>query len=88
MEFHRRKSHKKKLGIDKNWLINGIDVKTRFLVGFNFAKERSKEELKKVLLGVKDRSVNFKITQTDGLTAYDKIVKKTWVMITKSANTR
>jgi len=78
MEYHRRKSHKKKLGIDKNWLINGIDVKTRFLVGSNFAKERSKEELKKVLLGVKDKSVNIKIIQTDGLTAYDNIVKKTW----------
>lgn len=78
MEFHRRKSHKKKLGIDKNWLINGIDVKTRFLIGSNFAKERSKEELKKALLGVKDKSVNVKIIQTDGLTAYDNIVKKTW----------
>ncbi len=78
MEFHRRKSHKKKLGIDKNWLINGIDVKTRFLVGSNFTKERSKKELKKVLSGVKDKSVNVKIIQTDGLTAYDKIVKKTW----------
>lgn len=78
MEFHRRKSHKKKLGIDKNWLINGIDVKTRFLIGSNFAKERSKEELKKVLSGVKDKSINVKIIQTDGLTAYDNIVKKTW----------
>lgn len=78
MEFHRRKSHKKKLGIDKNWLINGIDVKTRFLIGSNFAKKRSKEELKKVLFGVKYKSVNVKIIQTDGLTVYDNIVKKTW----------
>lgn len=78
MEFHRRKSHKKKLGIDKNWLINGIDVKTRFMIGSNYAKHRNKVELKKVLSGVKDKSVNVKIIQTDGLTAYDKIVKKTW----------
>ena len=78
MEYHRRKSHKSKLGIDKNWLINGIDVKTRFLIGSNYAKHRSKVELKKVLSGVKDKSVNVKIIQTDGLTAYDKIVKKTW----------
>ena len=27
MEFHRRKSHKRKLGIDKNWFIDAIDVK-------------------------------------------------------------
>jgi len=77
MEYHRRKQHNKK-GIDKNWLINGIDVKTRFLVGSNYAKHRSKVELKKVLSGVKDKSVNVKIIQTDGLTAYDNIVKKTW----------
>ena len=32
-EFHRRKSHKKgSRGIDKNWSINAIDVKTRFLI--------------------------------------------------------
>ena len=61
MEYHRRKSHKAKLGTDKNWLINGIDVKTRFLVGSNYAKHRSKVELKKVLSGVKDKSVNVKI---------------------------
>src|SRR3989344_5465779 len=78
MEYHRRKTHKAKKGIDKNWLINGIDVKTRFLIGSNYAKHRSKIELKKVLSGVKDKSVNVKIIQTDGLTAYDNIVKKTW----------
>jgi len=78
MEYHRRKSHKRKLGIDKNWLINGIDVKTRFLIGSNYAKHRSKIELKSVLSVVKDKSINVKIIQTDGLTAYDNIVKKTW----------
>ncbi len=78
MEYHRRKSHKKKLGIDKNWLINGIDVKTRFLVGSNYAKHRSQIELKKALLGVKDKSVNVKIIQTDGLKNYIHLVKRTW----------
>lgn len=78
MEYHRRKSHKAKKGIDKNWLINGIDVKTRFLIGSDYAKQRSKEELKKVLSRIKDKSINVKIVQTDGLTAYDNIVKKTW----------
>ena len=78
MEYHRRKTHKAKKGIAKNWLINGIDVKTRFLIGSNYAKHRSRAELKKVLSGVKDKSVNVKIIQTDGLTAYDNIVKKTW----------
>ena len=78
MEFHRRKSHKAKRGINKNWLINGIDVKTSFMISSNYAKYRSKIELKKVLSGVKEKSVNVKIIQTDGLTAYENIVKKTW----------
>ena len=77
MEYHR-KSHKKKLGVDKNWFIDAIDVKTRFMISSNFAKHRSKIELKKVLSKIKEKSVNVKIIQTDGLTAYNKIVKRTW----------
>src|SRR3989344_5185885 len=49
MEYHRRKSHKRKLGVDKNWLINAIDVKNRFLVCSNYAKHRSQNEIKNVL---------------------------------------
>ena len=78
MEYHRRKSHKKKLGIDKNWFIDAIDVKTRFMISSNFAKHRSKVELKKVLSVVKNKSVNVKIIQTDGLKNYTNLVKKNW----------
>ncbi len=78
MEYHRRKSHKAKLGIDKNWFIDGIDVKTRYMVNSAYVKHRSKEQLKKVLSGIKDKSANIKIVQTDGLTAYDNIVKRNW----------
>ena len=78
MEYHRRKSHKKKLGIDKNWFIDAIDVKTRFMINSKFVKHRNKIELKEVLSGIKNKSVNVRIVTTDGLTAYENIVKKTW----------
>lgn len=79
MEFHRRKSHKAKLGVDKNWLINGIDVKTRFLINSTYAKNRNKKELKSVLNKVKDKTQDrVKIVTTDGLTTYTNLVKKTW----------
>jgi len=78
MEYHRRKSHKKKLGIDKNWFIDAIDVKTRYLICSNYAKRRSQRELKSVLKKIKDKSDNIRIVTTDGLTAYTNIVKKTW----------
>ena len=79
VEYRRRKSHKAKLGIDKNWLINGIDVKTRFLINSTYAKNRNKKELKSVLNKVKDKTQDrVKIVTTDGLTTYTNLVKKTW----------
>jgi transposase-like protein len=78
MEFHRRKSHKAKRGIDKNWFIDAIDVKTRFMISSKYAKARNQKELKEVLLKVKNKSANIKIVTTDGLTQYSKVVKRTW----------
>ena len=76
MEYHRRKSHKKKLGIDKNWFIDGINVKTRFMINFAYVKNRSKNSIKKVLSNIKDKTgEQIKIVTTDGLMAYDNIVK-------------
>jgi len=78
LEFQRRKSHKKKLGVDKNWFIDVIDVKTRFMVSSAYVRHRSKEEIKKILLKVKEKTDNVKIVTTDGLTAYENVVKKTF----------
>lgn len=87
MEYHRRKSHKKKLGIDKNWFIDGIDVKTRFMISSAYVKNRSQKEIKKVLSNIKDKSgEQIKIITTDGLTAYTNIVKKTFGYSNKSRN--
>lgn len=79
MEFHRRKSHKRKLGIDKNWFIDGIDVKTRFMISSAYVKNRSQTNLKKILFNIKSKTGDrVKIITTDGLTAYENIVKKNW----------
>jgi len=59
-------------------LINAIDVKNRFLICPNYAKHRSQNEIKNVLLDVKSKSNNIKVIQTDGLTAYTNIVKKSF----------
>ena len=45
MECHRRKSHKTRRGIDKNWFIDSIDTETRFMVASNYAKTRNGKEL-------------------------------------------
>lgn len=79
MEFHRRKSHKKKLGVDINWFIDGIDVKTRFMINSAYFKSRSTNNIKKVLLNIMEKSGGkIKIVTTDGFNAYEKAVKKTF----------
>ena len=79
MEFHRRKSHKRKLGIDRNWFIDGIDVKTRFMINSAYVKNRSQANLKRILSNIKDKTgEQVKIVTTDGLTAYENIVKQNW----------
>lgn len=77
MEFHRRKSHKRKLGIDRNWSINAIDVKTRFLICSNYSKNRNRKEIKSVLKKVKSKTgEQIKIVTTDGFNVYRNVVKR------------
>jgi len=79
MEFHRRKSHKQKRGIDKNWFIDGIDVKSRFMISSNFSKYRSTNAIKKVISKIKDKTgEQIKTITTDGFNAYEKAVKRTY----------
>lgn len=79
MEYHRRKSHKQKRGIDKNWFIDGIDVKSRFMINSAYVKNRSQNSIKKVLSNIKNKTdEQIKICTTDGYTAYEKAVKQTW----------
>ena len=79
IEYHRRKSHKKRLGIDKNWFIDSIDTTTKFMVASEYEKSREKENLKSILNSIKNKTENqIKIITTDGLMAYANIVKKTF----------
>ena len=76
MEYHKRKHHNKK-GVDKNWFIDAVDCKTRFMVSSEYTKTRGKNELKLVIKKAKDKTgEQVKICTTDGLLAYGNIVKK------------
>ncbi len=78
MEYHRRKYHNKK-GVDKNWFIDAVDCKPRFIVSSEYTKARGKNELKLVIKKAKDKTgEQVKICTTDGLLAYGNIVKKSW----------
>jgi len=78
MEYHRREENKKK-GVSKDWFIDSIDVKTRYLVASKYFTSRGQKEIKEVLKGVRVKTEGYvTIITTDGYTAYEDIVKKTW----------
>lgn len=79
IEYHRRKHPKKKLGVDKNWFIDSVDTKTRFLVASTYAEARTTKELSGVVKTIKNKAQGrVNIITTDGLTAYTNVVKKTF----------
>jgi len=62
---------------EKNWLIDSIDTKTRFVVASSFHKSRGQVEIKGVLKRAKQKTLDqFKIVTSDGFTAYPKVIKK------------
>lgn len=76
MEYHRRKQRNRK-GVDKNWFIDCIDTKTRFMIASEYVKGREQKEIKKVLKRVKERTDNqVAICTTDGLVHYPRAIKK------------
>lgn len=78
MEYHRRKGNKKQ-GVSKDWFIDSIDCQTRFMVGSRYFKSRGQNEIKEVLSKVKYKTQGYVTTiTTDGYTAYERVVKKTF----------
>jgi len=78
MEYHRRISHKK-VGVSKDWFIDSIDVKTRYMVSSKYFNSRGQNELREVMKKVKYKTEGYITTlTTDGYTAYEKIIKQTW----------
>jgi len=77
VEYHRRKSHNQKRGIEENWFIDSIDTETRFMVASDYFSARSQKEIKQVMKAIKDKTENqVKVLTTDGLLAYPKTIKK------------
>ena len=84
MEYSRRKYPNRK-GVDKNWFIDCIDSKTRFMVSSEFVRGREQEEIKLVLKKAKEKTEEqVKIVTTDGLTAYPYAIQRTFTLIEKS----
>jgi len=84
MEYSRRKYHNRK-GIDKNWFIDIVDCKTRFMVASAYVKAREQKELKNVLKKAKDKTdMQVKVVTSDGLLAYPKAIHKTFTLKNKS----
>jgi len=76
MEFHRREEHKNK-GVSKDWFIDSIDCKTRFLVSAEYVKSRGKSEITYAFKETKERTNNeIIICTTDGLLTYPDVIKK------------
>jgi|TARA_Y100000310_G_C20663603_1_gene806203 transposase-like protein len=79
VEYHRRKSHKAKLGIDKNFFIDSICPQTKFMVASNYVKSRGMEEIKAVIKDIKTKTeVQIKVITTDGLLTYPNAIKKVY----------
>ena len=79
MEYHRRTSHKVRQSVSKDWFIDSIDVKTRFMVSAKYFKSRGQVEIQEVLGKVRYKTEGYTTTiTTDGWMAYEKIIKKTW----------
>ncbi|MBM3233919.1 IS1/IS6 family transposase [Candidatus Pacearchaeota archaeon] len=77
LEYHRRKSHKRKLGVDKNWFIDSIDTETRFMVASEYVKARERREIRGILKKIKEKSENqAKVVTTDAHPIYENVVKK------------
>ncbi len=79
MEYHRRKSHKQRLGIAEDWFIDVIDTKTRFVVSSEYVDSRNHENLKRVFRRARKATGDtVKVVTTDGLLAYPKVLEWTF----------
>jgi len=77
VEYHRRKTHKAKLGNEKNWFIDSICPKTKFLVASDYFKSRGMDEIKSVIKQIKIKTeVQVKVITSDGWRVYPTAIKK------------
>ena len=84
MEYHRRKSHKAKRGIDENWFIDVICPETKFMIASSYCKSRRQRDVKRILNEVKEKTNNLKVITTDGWLAYPKAIRQTFGISNKT----
>jgi len=78
MEYHRRLGRNTH-GIDRNWFMDIIDCKTRFMVASEYVQSRSQEEIKRLMLRARCKTgVQVKVCTTDAFMAYENIVEKSF----------
>ena len=76
VEYKRRKDHNKK-GIEHNWFIDSIDIKTRYMLSSEYFKSRGTKEIRKIIKDINEKTNNRVNTiATDGLNAYPKVFRK------------
>jgi len=79
VEYHRRKSHKAKKGIEVNWLIDSVCPETKFMLNADYLKSRQMKNVKQILNNLKERTNNkIQTITTDGFLLYRKVVNKTF----------
>lgn len=79
VEYHRRVSHKRKAGIDKNWFIDSVCPETKFMVASEYVKAREQKEVRNILTRIKEKTDNkVRIITTDAHAMYDNVVVKTF----------
>ncbi len=79
VEYHRRKTHKAKLGNEKNWFIDSICPQTKFMVASEYVKSRGMEEIKSVIKNIKTKTeVQVKVITSDGLPSYPNAIKSVY----------
>ena len=66
-------------GVAKNWFVESIDTKTRYITYSKYLQERNTNELIKFYKQVKVKSRGqTKVICTDGLVSYPRVLRKTW----------
>ena len=77
IEYHRRRSHKAKLGTEKNFFIDSVDPETRFMLSAEYMKTRSSRDIRTIMIRIKERTgYQIKMMTTDGWNAYENTIKK------------
>jgi len=78
MEYGRR-AEANKHGVDRNWFIDIMDCKTRFMVASKYVRSRGYDEIKHLMQRAKRKTGNqVKVCTTDAFNVYTRVVEKSF----------